>query len=292
MGNLKKAEDVLRGAEVVDVGDPWFKVVKLPKDVFGIIEDGHAEEVCSYLILGSEKALLLDTGMGVSNIVPVVDQLTDLEIVVVNSHSHFDHIGDNWRFPSVYIYADDYAMEVLSVGFSHASILHDCDPALFTKPLPPGFDPSKYEIKPMERERVFPLEEGDMLDLGRRSLEVLHTPGHSQDGISLLDRENCVLFVGDTYCEWLFAFIGPETPGFGYSDLKDYEHTMKKLASLTPDLDYLYASHVPHIAQPEILNDAAQALEDINRGRVECSEQPLYGENRRVYVFDGFMVWV
>jgi glyoxylase-like metal-dependent hydrolase (beta-lactamase superfamily II) len=292
MGNIEKAEQVLRSAKIVDVGDPWFKVVELPKDVFGIIEDGHAEEVCSFLILGKDKALLLDTGMGVSNIVPVVNQLTDLEMIVVNSHSHFDHIGDNWRFPAVHIYADEYAMNVLSVGFSHEAVIHDSAPELFTKPLPPGFEPSKYEIKPMQREKVVPLQDGDVLNLGDRRLEVIHTPGHSQDGISLLDREGRALFIGDTYCEWLFAFIGPETPGFGYSDLKAYERTMKKLASLVPDLDYIYASHVPHLADPEVLIHAAQALEDINQGRAKASEQPLYGENRRVYEFDGFMVWV
>jgi len=292
MGILKKAEDVLAAATVIEVGDPWFKVVKLPKDVIGIIEDGHEECVCSYLILGSDKAVLLDTGMGVSNIVPVVNQLTDLEVIVVNSHSHFDHVGDNWRFPAVHIYADEYAMNVLSVGFSHEAVIHDSAPELFTKPLPPGFEPSKYEIKPMQRETVVPLEDGEVIDLGERHLEVIHSPGHSQDGISLLDREGRALFVGDTYSEWLFAFIGPDMPGYGYSDLQDYEKTMKKLATLVPNLDYVYASHVPHLSDPKVLIDAAQALEDINQGRAEPSEQPLYGENRRVYEFDGLMVWV
>jgi glyoxylase-like metal-dependent hydrolase (beta-lactamase superfamily II) len=182
-------------------------------------------------------------------------------------------------------------MDVLSVGFSHEAVFHDSAPELFTKPLPPGFEPSKYEIKPMERERVVPLEDGQVIDLGDRYLEVIHSPGHSQDGISLLDRENRALFIGDTYCEILYAFIGPEMPGYGYSDLQDYEKTMKKLATLVPDPDYVYASHVPHLADPNVLINAAQALEDINQGRAEYSEQELYGVILRVYEFDGLMVW-
>jgi len=292
MGNIEKAEVVLQNAEVVDVGDDWFKVVKLPKDILGISEDGHVEEVCSFLILGSEKAALLDTGMGVSNIFEVVKQLTDLEIIVINSHSHYDHIGDNWRFPEVHIYADDYAVDKLTEGFPHEQLLGGYEPENFTKAYPPGFDPSKYEIKHTERSRIQRLQDGDIIDLGNRQLEVLHTPGHSQDGIALLDREGRVLFTGDTFCEWLLAFMGPDTPGFGYSDLKAYEKTMKKLASLVPDLDYICPSHAAPLADPEILFDAAKALEEINQGKAVFSEEQEYGGIRRVYKCDGFWIWV
>lgn len=292
MGTIDKAEVVMSSAQSLDVGDDWFKVVRLPKDVIGIIEDGHVEEVCSFVILGSERAVLFDTGMGISNIFAVVSQLTDLEMIVINSHSHYDHIGDNWRFPAVHVYDDDYAVDKLTVGFPHKELLHSYEPELFTRAVPPGFDPSKYEIKPTERGRILRLQDGDIIDLGNRQLEVLHTPGHSQDSIALLDRGSRALFTGDTFCEWLLVFLGPETPGFGYSDLKAYEKTMKKLATLIPDLDYLYASHAPHLADPEILIDAAQALEDINQGKAEYTEQELYGEKLRAYEFDGFTIWV
>ena len=133
-----KAEKVLAKANKIDLGDGWFEVLELPNNTFALIENGHIQEVCSFLIIGSKKALLFDTGMGISDISAVVKELTDLDIIVVNSHSHFDHIGDDWRFPDIHVYADDYAADVLTKGFSHWDVRYDSDPDLFTKAYPPG----------------------------------------------------------------------------------------------------------------------------------------------------------
>src|ERR1700688_4857813 len=98
--------------ERVPITDPWFEVYKIRPGVFAIYEPHQLEEVISYLILGDEKAgdekagggkaLLFDTGMGISNIQAVVAGLTKLPVTVVNSHTHNDHVGDNWRFGEVY----------------------------------------------------------------------------------------------------------------------------------------------------------------------------------------------
>ena len=88
--------------ELLSPEDKWFKVYKLPCDIFAIFEPYHFQEVISYLILGCEKALLLDTGMGLGgNIRLLVEQLTKLPITVVNTHSHFDHTGGNGWWPKV-----------------------------------------------------------------------------------------------------------------------------------------------------------------------------------------------
>src|SRR5882762_5898038 len=74
---------------------PWFKVYPLGDSVYAIYEPYNWQQVISYLIIGSEKALLFDTGMGLDSIQSVVKELTSLPITVVNSHTHFDHIGGN-----------------------------------------------------------------------------------------------------------------------------------------------------------------------------------------------------
>src|SRR5258706_10132842 len=84
--------------ERVAAADPWFEVYKIRPGVLAIYEPHQLEEVISYLIIGSEKALLFDTGMGISNIQAVAAGLTKLPISVANSHTHNDHVGDNWRF--------------------------------------------------------------------------------------------------------------------------------------------------------------------------------------------------
>src|ERR1700674_2872144 len=82
--------------ERVPTVDSWFEVYKIRPGVFAIYEPHQLEEVISYLIVGGDRALLFDTGMGVSNIQAVVAGLTKLPVSVLNSHTHNDHVSDNW----------------------------------------------------------------------------------------------------------------------------------------------------------------------------------------------------
>src|SRR5689334_18656945 len=84
--------------ERVRVPDQWFEVYRIRPGVFAIYEPHQAEEVISYLILGTKRALLFDTGLGIGNIRKITEHLTRLPVSVVNSHTHNDHVGDNWRF--------------------------------------------------------------------------------------------------------------------------------------------------------------------------------------------------
>jgi len=286
-----KIDRILEKANRIDVGDDWFEVLELPKNTFALIENGHMQEVCSFLIIGSEKALLFDTGMGISDISAVVKILTTLDIIVVNSHSHFDHIGDDWRFHDIHIFADDYGVDVLAKGYSHQDVQHDSNPEFFTKDYPTGFDPEHYSIKPIEKKNIHLLHNRDIIDLGNRQMEVLHTPGHSQDSIMLHDRTNRILFTGDTFCEWMIAFFDSEMPKYGYSNLEDYTITMRNVAASVKDLDFLYPSHGKPLADPGILINVAEAFEKVNQGKAKYDQEFIYGSNRRVYEFEGFSIW-
>ena len=82
--------------------DPWFEVYKVAPGIFAIYEPHQAEEVISYLIVGNKQAVLFDTGMGISDIRKVTTKLTSRPVVVLNSHTHDDHVGGNWQFTFVY----------------------------------------------------------------------------------------------------------------------------------------------------------------------------------------------
>ena len=288
MSSKKDAADVLRSAEKIDVGDDWFEVIKLPNDVLAIAEPGHWQHVISFLIIGSLKSLLFDTGMGISNIAGVVEKLTKTDIMVVNSHTHFDHVGDNWRFPEIFVYSDIRAVDILRKGQSHEMVRFDADPDKFLKQPPSGFDIEKYMIRPVDAENIRQLNNGDNINLGSRKLEVLHTPGHTADSIMLLDRANRALFTGDTYYpDLLFAFFRDE---WGHSDLRIYENTMKELSKLVPDLDYLYPCHLRALEPAEKLIDVAKAFEAVNNGEIEYKLENLYFNTVRVYEFDGFSI--
>src|SRR5271165_1537197 len=97
-----------KSLERIQISDPWFEVYKVAPNTFAIYEPHQFEEVISYLILGKDKALLFDTGMGISDIHRVVTELTKLPVIVLNSHTHNDHVGGNWQFDTIYSMDTDF----------------------------------------------------------------------------------------------------------------------------------------------------------------------------------------
>jgi glyoxylase-like metal-dependent hydrolase (beta-lactamase superfamily II) len=288
ISKISDAPEKLNEADKTNAGENWFEVTKLPNDVYSIAEPGHWQHVISFLVLGSRKALLFDTGMGIGNIRKVVTRLTNMEIIVVNSHTHFDHIGDDWRFSAVYVYADDGALERLKSGYTHEALLFDSNPDGFVKAYPLGFDPDKYVIQPVPGSKIHRLNKGDSIDLGNRKVEVLHTPGHTNDSITLFDRENRSLFTGDTfYPARLFAFMNDD---HGSSNLIVYEQTVKELTKLVPQLDYLYPGHKKSLVHPNMLIDVSRAFESVNMGKAKYRLEELYSKMLRLYEFDGFSI--
>ena len=282
------AAEALRNAETIDVNEPWFEVLRLPNEVYSIGEPHHRHEVVSFLIVGSQQAILFDTGMGIRDISKVVGQLTDLEVMVVNSHAHFDHVGDDHRFPRILVYDSEFAINRLVSGLSNEALQFETKPDAFIHGYPEGFDPTRYEIQPVAREKISLLHHGDAADLGNRRLEVLHTPGHTFDSIMLLDRDNKCLFTGDTvYPDRLYAFMGEAS---GKSDLQAYEWTMRELTQLVPELDYLYCSHAKALVDPVLLCDVAKAFEAVNRRQARYVRDELYGQKLKTYEFVGFSI--
>lgn len=97
--------------ERVPIKDPWYEVYKPAPGVFAIYEPHQSEETISYLILGNQRAMLFDTGMGISDLKNVTAELTKLPIVVLNSHTHDDHVGDNWEFDTIYGMDTDFTRQ-------------------------------------------------------------------------------------------------------------------------------------------------------------------------------------
>jgi len=117
----------------------WFEVYRLPGEVFAICEPQHFQEVNAYLIIGQERSVLLDTSMGICDIKAVVRELYQGEIVVVNSHFHFDHIGDNHRFDLVHIFDDPYAKVIAENGLPREGLGNQLDVRYVFIRLPKGF---------------------------------------------------------------------------------------------------------------------------------------------------------
>ncbi len=80
-------------------GNDWFTINQIDDSTYAISEYKHWEETHCYLLIGQESGILIDTGLGVSNIHDVVKYLTDKPIAAVATHIHWDHIGGHQYFP-------------------------------------------------------------------------------------------------------------------------------------------------------------------------------------------------
>jgi glyoxylase-like metal-dependent hydrolase (beta-lactamase superfamily II) len=256
---------------------PWFEVYQVGPGTFALLEPRHHEEVISYLILGSERAMLFDTGMGIGNIRTEVERLTDRSLIVVNSHSHYDHIGDNHRFTEVWAFDDPGEVACIESGLPPAICASYLRPGSYQS-LPPGFDPRTYEIQPSPVTRR--LSDGEIIDLGGRTLTVHHTPGHSPGSLCLLDCRDGLLFTGDTvYPGMLYAH-------FDDSDWGAYQRSIDHLAALLDEVSFLCPGHNEALASKELVSQVADAFELIDRGAVV----PEQRGHTRCYRFGRFGV--
>lgn len=258
----------------------WFEVTQVAEKVEAISEPHHTERVISYLIVGTDSALLLDTGMGIDNIRDLTGQLTDKPITVVNSHHHYDHVGDNHRFEHIAIHAAE--ADFLEREAPEELLLEAMRPENWFGALPDGFDPSGYRIVPSRADRL--LDEGDLLDLGDRSLRVLHTPGHSPGSICLLDEEEGLLFTGDT------VYAGPLYVQFEHSDFEEYRQTMERLSALAQHLQLVLPSHNETPLGPHILVEIAEGFEQIAAAAAAWQPVQWVGRAVRRYDFERFAV--
>ena len=262
--------------ERVAVASSWFTVYRIDAGVFALYEPHQAQEVISWLVLGEERALLFDTGMGLAPIRPVVEELTRLPVVVVNSHTHYDHMGGNAEFEEVLALDTDYGRRNAG-GWDHDAVAGELVPSAFCAEKLPGFDAAHYRIRPFRATGI--VADGHVIDLGGRRLELLGLPGHSPDSIGLLDPAGGLLWSGDTFYEgqiWLYF------PG---TDLDAYARSLRRLASLVPGLRRVLPSHNTPLAAPERLVALAEAFERLREGAMPSRP----GRDGLVeYPFEGF----
>ena len=247
-----------RTLERVSVSDPWFEVYKPAPGVFAIYEPHQAKEVISYLIVGEKRALLFDTGMGISDIKKLTAEITKLPITVLNSHTHDDHVGGNWQFDTIYGMDTDFTRQ--NARGSREDAQAEITPDQLCGTLPKGFDAKSYATRPWKITAY--IHDGERIDLGGRTLEAIATPGHTPDAISLIDRAQGLLFTGDTYYPapiWLFR---PET------DLDAYARSIRRLAALGPQVKLVLGAHNIPVAQPAIFPELVDAFAAVRSGKI------------------------
>jgi len=245
----------------VDTKSDWYKVYQVGDQVYAIAEPYNFQEVISYLILGTEKALLFDSGMGLSSIATLVTELTQLPVTVINSHTHYDHIGGNYEFENILAMNTAFTKSRSAKGLPHDFVKHEVTSAAFCKEKLPLFDTTTYHINP------FPISDfigdGSIIDLGNRKMQIIAVPGHTPDAIAIWDEENGYLWTGDTFYEgpiWLFD---------EGTDLEAYAKSIQRLASLETKLQKVFPAHNTPIAEPIRLKELDKAFQEVILGLKE-----------------------
>lgn len=169
----------------------------------------------SYLICGEKKALMVDAGMSLGNLRAYAEQFTDLPIMVVDTHGHFDHTGGNGYFDEVYVHTA--GMDIVKKPFGDGA----------------GF-PLDYEPKPVENGHVF--------DLGGTLVEVISIPAHAESSIALLDHKNRVLYTGDEV-ECGQVLLGGFARAQGPNRVRAHLKNMKMLKTREAEYDIIYPGH-------------------------------------------------
>jgi glyoxylase-like metal-dependent hydrolase (beta-lactamase superfamily II) len=255
--------------------DPWFEVYEIRNGVFAIYEPHQFEEVISYLILGSRRALLFDTGLGIGKISSVVAKLTPLPVIVLNSHTHFDHTGGNAEFSHI-LDPDTSFTRKNAEGQSNIYSRDALTSDRICGQLPAEVRADSYSIRPFKITQW--VKDGEHIDLGSRELEVIFTSGHTPDSLCIWDRANGLLFTGDTFYLGPIYLFTPET------DFVAYVRSVNRLAALTPAVKLLLPGHNVPTADSHYLDELARAVQQVKSGNLK----PTIASGRREYSFQGF----
>ena len=198
----------------------WFEVHKLPHNVYAFYEPGdNDQEVMSFLIIGDGEAMLLDTGEGIGDLKKAVEELIEHEnleitiddVFVTITHGHGDHLGSVGQFDGKKVYCHPDAVSSVERGVGSKT----------TGGTGYGWDvPGGQARLTLPGAKVTQtVVEGDTINVGGRILDVIVTPDHTNDSITLIDRENGIIFTGD----WYYAGWGYTSSACGY--IYDAEYT-------------------------------------------------------------------
>ncbi len=255
-----------RQAMVTAATDGWFEVAEIDSLTWAFSEPEYWQKNISYLIAGSERALLLDSGSPEDDITFIASRIIDLPVTVMASHIHYDHIGSHHRFERV-------AMADLPINRAHM------DGTTYTTSLRETLTwPSQsFEVSEWWKPDT-------TIDLGGRKLEIVHAPGHSPDSIVLVDRERGQMFTGDhLYGGELVAF----TPG---ADLAVYLETTRRLIHDYPETKTVLGAHFNGVLPVASLTELETALSKVLEGSAEGRKMWWLGGLLTEYPFQHFSI--
>lgn len=228
----------------------WFTINEIDKDTYVISEYRHWEETHCYLLNGTKRSLLIDTGLGICNISEVISELTDKPVTAIATHIHWDHIGGHKYYPD--FYAHEAELDWLNGGFPQPLetikeyVVDRCE-------LPTDFQINEYKFFQGKPTKI--LHGGEHIDLGGRMVAVIHTPGHAPGHMCFWEANTGYLFTGD------LVYKDTLTSWFPSTDPKAYLKSLETVSELPAKR--VFPAHHSLDIQPELLTRMRKAFREL-----------------------------
>ena len=229
-----------------------------------------------FLLVGDEKALVIDTGIGIGDLKAMIEKLTDKPYTVVMSHGHGDHTGGAGQFGAYHMNEKDFAGFGVTAGMEMRKGYASFFPKKFPDRYYP-YDPEKDIVDLGDDITRIPMAEGQAFELGNRAVIAYECPGHTPGSMVFLDEKSRCLFAGDALnCNLLLR----SRPGDqNYVKTSDALKGLKRIKAMGDKYDGIYNGH--HDFRPlgaplkaNVLDNAIELLESILAGTYTPIEQP------------------
>lgn len=216
------------------------KVTQLHTDLWVLEDTVSSENSMCYVLCGKDVALVFDTGLGVSPVLPWVQKITPLPVVACLSHWHFDHSGGAHEFTKLLAWDSPAMRSAAKNGIPSATIESEVGQAFWE-----SIGGNRYDVQPFPQVNF--LHGQQAISLGGYELEVIHTPGHTEDSICLYEPQQQWLFGGDT------VYHGPIYLQFDDSNQADYAESIKKLRGYA--IKTIFPGHNQHSIAADIVEE-------------------------------------
>ncbi|MEQ8655014.1 MAG: MBL fold metallo-hydrolase [Kiloniellales bacterium] len=235
------------------IADTWFSIEAYP----GVLRF-REHNIDSYavgdlwLLRGSERALLIDTGSGIVSPEPLVTAVAGMPVTAVALNSYYDHAGGWSAFAERACHRLDAPALAKPMEENASFGIYLNRRTLWALPHP-GYSLEDYTLAPAAPTRL--VEDGDLFDLGDRQIEVLHVPGRSPGGLALFEAASGSLFTSD------MLFDGDHGPSWPPPEPEAYCKSLERMRALA--FRTVYPGHYGLIERPRALAIIDAQLADL-----------------------------
>lgn len=237
-----------------------FKKEKLSERVYRIIEFSG---VCCYLVIGDERACLIDTSCGYGNIKEYVKTITDKDVFVILTHGHHDHMGGSALFDEVYMNLDD--MNVFNDFGTKENRSKDIKEHKETAHM-------EYEdLVPTRTDEIKDIKDGDVFDLGNLTIKMILVKGHTPGIMCPLIVEERKIIFGDACGVGVLLFDKYS------STVSEYRDSLVNLKRYEDYYDNIYRNHGTFFSGKELLDNVIECCDLILDGKDDHKPVSMHG---------------